>query len=219
MNKINFGIVSIIAASLLTSGIAQAAITTSLDLGDQGAQVTELQTYLATNASIYPSGLVTGYFGALTQAGIQRFQTAQGIVTSGTPSTTGYGRVGPTTMARINNLNGSPNQTAWDAVPVLSNPSVSVNSNSATISWNTNEAAIGQVYYNNLPLISDEATGPRQQPYVSGVAVVINGGYQLSHSTTLQGLQPNTTYYFLARAVDSAGNMSMTWPSSFHTSN
>ena len=218
--KINTGIISAIAISLLSVSVASAAITSSLQLGSSGPQVTELQTYLATDTNIYPQGLVTGYFGSLTQAAVQRFQAAQGIVSSGTPSTTGYGRVGPLTMARINALNtGAGNQTSWDPVPFLSTPAVSITNNSATISWTTNEATIGQVYYDIVPLISNEATGPRQQPFVSGTQVVINGGYQLAHTATLTNLQPNTTYYFLARGVDSGANMSMTWPSSFRTSN
>src|SRR3989338_8023485 len=212
-----FGLVAMLAISFLGAQIASAAITTSLDYGDQGSQVTELQTYLATNASIYPSGLVTGYFGPLTQAAVQKFQTAQGIVSSGTPETTGYGRVGPMTMARINSLLGSGGgQTYWDTVPTLSSPSVQRNSTNATITWTTNEPTQGQVYYNTLTLVFNEATGPRQQPYVSGAYSTDNGGL-ISHSITIVNLQPNTTYHFLTRAVDNVGNMSMTWPSSFTT--
>lgn len=197
-------------------GSVYASLSRSLDLGSTGADVTELQTYLAQNSSIYPSGLVTGYFGPLTAAAIQKFQTAQSIVSAGTPETTGYGRVGPTTMARINSLLGGGGQTYWDASPTLSPTTVQYSSNSATITWTTNEVTQGQVYYNNVPLVFYEATGPRQQPYVSGAFSVDNGG-TTNHSITIQNLQPNTTYYFLTRAIDSVGNMSMTWPSSFKT--
>src|SRR3989338_9122749 len=135
--------------SLFGIQAAYAAISRQLDFGSTGSDVIELQTYLATNASIYPSGLITGYFGPLTQAGVQRFQTAQGIVSAGTPETTGYGRVGPQTMARINILLGSGGgQTYWDTVPTLSSPSVQRNSTNATITWTTNEPTQTQVYYN-----------------------------------------------------------------------
>jgi len=219
MNKIKTILASTAVVSLLSFGVASAAITTTLDLGQSGSEVTELQTYLATDTSIYPSGLVTGYFGQLTKAGVERFQTEQGIVSSGTPATTGYGRVGPQTMARINSLMAGGNQTSWDPVPFLSNPFITVTNNSATISWTTNEATVGEVYYDSTPLRADEATGPRQLPYVSGTHVVDNGGYQISHSVTITNLLPNNTYYFLTRGIDSGSNMSMTWPSSFHTSN
>ncbi|MFA6270355.1 MAG: peptidoglycan-binding protein [Candidatus Paceibacterota bacterium] len=197
-------------------GSVYASLSRSLDLGSTGADVTQLQTYLAQNSAIYPSGLVTGYFGPLTAAAIQRFQVAQGIVSEGTPETTGYGRVGPITMARINSLLGGGGQTSMNASPILSSANVQYTNNSATIAWTTNVASQGQVYYNNVPLVFNEATGPRQQPYVSGAYSTDNGG-TTSHSITIQNLQPNTTYYFLTRAVDTAGNMSMTWPSSFKT--
>src|SRR6185295_12563709 len=158
-----------------------------------------------------------GYFGSLTQAAVQRFQAAQGIVSSGTPSTTGYGRVGPTTMARINDLMGTPSSVSWDAVPFLTKPTVQVNSTSATVVWTTNENTQGQVYYDTTLLRSDEATGPRQLPFVSGILALDGGGMTVNHSVMLQNLLSNTTYYFLTRGIDSGGNMSMTLPMSFHT--
>lgn len=195
---------------------AHAMITSQLDLGDRGGEVSELQTYLAQTASIYPEGLVTGYFGQLTKAGVERFQTAYGIISQGTPATTGYGRVGPQTIAKINSLMGGgpsfPTQTYWDTVPVLGYPSAQTTNTSATITWTTNEATQGQVYYDTTFIRADEATGPRQQPYISGTSAYDSGG--TNHSVTLQNLQPNTTYYYVTRGIDSVGNMSMTWPNS-----
>ena len=213
-----FGGMLVAVSFVSLSGVqsAEAAILIQLDFGSTGSNVIELQTYLATNASIYPSGLITGYFGPLTQAAVQRFQTAQGIVSSGTPGTTGYGRVGPQTMLRINSLMGNV-QAPWDTVPVLSNPSVQHGTTSAIFSWSTNEPTQGQVYYDSMPLRTDEATGPRQQPYVSGTFALDGGGSQMNHTVTIQNLQANTLYYYLVRGVDSVGNMSMTWPSTFRT--
>jgi len=212
---------SVLGLALIVPFYANAALTQTLDLGDSNAEVTELQTYLSTNSSYYPSGLVTGYFGELTKAGVERFQTANGIVTSGTPATTGYGRVGPLTLARINSILGSGNtgggNVSWDSVPMLSEPTVSVTNSSATISWTTNEQTVGQVYWSAIPLTLSEATGPRQQPYVSGTLATNTGTFQTSHSVTVSNLQSNSTYYFIVRGVDSVGNMSMVWPRSFKT--
>ncbi|RJQ36405.1 hypothetical protein C4552_03905 [Candidatus Parcubacteria bacterium] len=55
-----------------------------LDRGDRGAGVTALQSALATDRAIYPEGLITGYFGPLTEAAIKRFQGRHGLVMSGT---------------------------------------------------------------------------------------------------------------------------------------
>ncbi|MEK7650243.1 MAG: peptidoglycan-binding protein [Patescibacteria group bacterium] len=211
-------LVTTLAGAFFGVQIAYAAITNQLDFGSTGSDVTQLQTYLATNASMYPSGLITGYFGPLTQAAVQRFQEAQGIVSSGSPASTGYGRVGPTTMARINSLLGSGGgSVSWDTVPVLSNPIVTVTNTSATFTWTTNEPTRGQVYWDEVPLRSDEATGPFQQPYVSGALALDAGGLQTNHTVIVSNLQANRIYHYLVRGIDSVGNTTMIWPTTFRT--
>jgi len=211
-------VMAVLFFSLLGIRSASATVTSQLDLGDRGSEVTEVQTYLAKDATIYPEGLVTGYFGQLTKAAVERFQTRQGIVSEGTPATTGYGRVGPQTMARINSLLGSGGiQTYGDVSPSLSNAMVQHTNTNATFTWTTNEATQGQVYWDTTPLQFNEATGPRQQPYVSGTLALDAGGLQTNHLVTVSNLQANTTYYYLIRAVDNVGNMSMIWPNSFRT--
>lgn len=46
-----------------------------LKLGDRGTGVIALQMALKTDAALYPSGLVTGYFGTMTEAAVRAFQT------------------------------------------------------------------------------------------------------------------------------------------------
>ena len=58
-NLLSGGIVAVLVFSLFGISAANAMITSSLDFGSTGLQVTELQTYLATNVNIYPEGLVT----------------------------------------------------------------------------------------------------------------------------------------------------------------
>lgn len=216
--KKTIGLGAIILMSFLGVQSASAMLTKQLDLGSTGSDVRELQTYYSADASIYPSGLVTGYFGPLTAGGTQKFQIAQGIVSSGSPESTGFGRVGPTTLARLQVLMGGSPQVSLDQSPILSNLSIVRGSTSATISWTTNVPTQGQVYYDTNPILSNEATGPHQQPYVSGALVSDSSG-QISHSITIQNLSSNTTYHYLVRAVDGAGNMSMVWPSTFVTNN
>ena len=81
-------------------------LTSDLNPGARGQSVTDLQTALKTDSAIYPEGLVTGYYGSLTTKAVQRFQEKYGIVSSGTPTTTGYGRVGPKTRAKLNEVFG-----------------------------------------------------------------------------------------------------------------
>jgi len=72
--------------------------------GSRGVQVSMLQEYLKKDTVLYPEGSVTGYFGPATERAVQRFQTKYGLVTSGTPTTTGYGAVGPKTRNKLNAL-------------------------------------------------------------------------------------------------------------------
>lgn len=78
--------------------------TQDLSFGMKNLLIEVLQKDLARDPSLYPEGLVTGYFGPLTLKAVQRFQTKYGIVSSGTSVTTGYGRVGPRTRAKLNEL-------------------------------------------------------------------------------------------------------------------
>src|SRR3989344_4126949 len=68
---------------------------------DTSGNVTRLQTFLATNSSIYPEGRITGYFGPATIRAVQRWQKAHNIVSSGNPDSTGYGYVGRKTRAAM----------------------------------------------------------------------------------------------------------------------
>ena len=83
-------------------------LSSTLGPGSSGAAVSALQQFLARDPAIYPEGKVTGYYGSLTTAAVQRLQVKYNVVTSGTPSTTGYGRVGPKTLEVINSLCGAP---------------------------------------------------------------------------------------------------------------
>ncbi len=80
-------------------------ITYNLQIGERGSEITILQQWLAKDASIYPEGLITGYFGQLTQAAVIRFQNkyASEILTPW-GLTNGTGFVGSTTRAKLNAL-------------------------------------------------------------------------------------------------------------------
>ena len=77
------------------------AFDRTITLGATGDDVSALQEFLAEDTSIYPEGLVTGYFGPLTEAAVKRWQARNGIVSAGDSNTTGWGLVGPRTRALI----------------------------------------------------------------------------------------------------------------------
>lgn len=78
-------------------------LTHSLSRGVSGADVAQLQSFLIAQGDL-AAGNNTGYFGPLTEAAVKSFQSRNGIVSGGSPTTTGYGAVGPLTRARIASL-------------------------------------------------------------------------------------------------------------------
>ncbi len=82
-------------------GSTSTTFTASLDFGSYGPQVAAVQGFLSQYPELYPEGYTTGYFGNMTKSAVQRFQEKYNIADSNTP---GYGRVGPKTRAKLNEL-------------------------------------------------------------------------------------------------------------------
>jgi peptidoglycan hydrolase-like protein with peptidoglycan-binding domain len=77
MKKITyFGISSVailVSLGMMSQVYAYTVINSQLDPGEKNSDVTSLQTYLKDSPDLYPSGLVTGYFGNLTTAAVIKF--------------------------------------------------------------------------------------------------------------------------------------------------
>lgn len=187
--------------------IASADLTLFLKLGARGTEVSTLQTFLAKDSTIYPQGLVTGYFGSLTKAAVIRFQTANGLGHDGI--------VGPLTRSVINQQMGGGNLGSGYA-PTISNVYVNTSRNSVSVNWNTDESAKGVVYFSNTPLSTYEHENSVD---VSGATAMTDSSLRTSQSVSLQNLQANTQYYYLIYTTDQSGNVSVTWPATFMTTN
>lgn len=199
---------------------SQITFTRTLRRGLSGKDVEGVQAYLAQFPDIYPEGLVTGYFGILTEKAIQRFQKKNDIVSSGTPASTGYGQAGPKTRSKINELitegagksevvpPGLPKapgvQDSIDPVllpkdeditpPIISGvQSKEVTEVSATILWVTDENTTGTVRYDIATPISDTFS-------------VTDMESRTDHTVVLPLLSPGTVYYYSVVASDDAGN-------------
>jgi peptidoglycan hydrolase-like protein with peptidoglycan-binding domain len=178
---------------LLPAGAHAAQITRQLDLGMSNADVTSLQTFLASDSSIYPSGTISGYFGSLTAAAVSRFQKANGLAA--------VGRVGPQTLALINSqMSGYSGGTGADvSAPIINPETVTMASTSATITWATSEAAHDRVMYGTTwPFLYATA------PSVSGTSL------SPTANITISGLQSHTTYYYVLESIDTSGNVMWT---------
>ncbi|OGF77220.1 hypothetical protein A3F23_01890 [Candidatus Giovannonibacteria bacterium RIFCSPHIGHO2_12_FULL_43_15] len=96
--------------------IPLAVFTRDIALGSIGDDVTQLQALLASDTSIYPQGMITGYYGPLTVQAVKRFQAKYGL-----PQ---IGRVGPMTREKLMQVFGSKSSTsATEPSPVPQNPS------------------------------------------------------------------------------------------------
>lgn len=189
-------------------GVANAqtvTVSVTLDPGDSGSQVTALQAFLAADTTLYPEGLVTGYYGPLTEAAVKRFQCRYDIVCSGSPTATGYGRVGPQTLLKIQSISGgislppsgNPSGGSSDVwAPIIDNKAIATTSTSATIHWTTNEPARNRVMYGVVwPFLLASAPS------------IADATFDTSGDVVLTGLSPNTRYYYVPESVDASGNL------------
>lgn len=102
------------AIPALPAPAISAIFQTSLSLNSKGKNVERLQQILAQDKDIYPEGLVTGYFGAMTKKAIQRFQVKYDIASSGP----GYGVLGPKTRAKMKEIFGEESSSPAGLTPV-----------------------------------------------------------------------------------------------------
>jgi len=87
----------------------------ALAQGATGDDVKQLQEFLKTFTGAYPDGLITGYFGPLTEAAVKKFQDQNGIES--------VGIVGPKTQDKLNVLAAAiPAATA--TAPAMTIPAV-----------------------------------------------------------------------------------------------
>lgn len=200
--KIVIGLATMMAFIGIPFFAQAATLTRQLDIGMSGGDVTALQQFLAADPSIYPQGLVTGYYGTLTAAAVSNFQAKNGLAN--------VGRVGPATLALINaSALGGIGGSSDDSAPILQPEAVVAGRTSVTMNWNLNEPAFAHVMYGTYwPFLFDNA------PSVSGL-----GGVSTYQTVTINDLNPNTTYYYVLQSTDPSGNVNQTVGKPFKTTN
>lgn len=176
-----------------------------LKKGSTGDDVTRLQRFLAQDPSLYPEGTVSGYYGALTEKAVQRWQVKFNIVSSGTAASTGYGVVGPRTAAAIALLcstsggSTSPVGGYIQVSPISGNAPLNVNVIATVNSTNSCAGAIYQLNWgDNSSPISIPVAANNCQPvsqtyqhtYLSGGVyqiVLSSGAHQTGATVTVNG--------------------------------
>lgn len=191
------------------------AISSQVNIGERSTNVSNLQTFLAGNLSVYPEGLVTGYFGPLTVAAVTRFQNLFGIDP--------VGRVGPLTLNKINAIiaNGGWSSTSADVSgPWIYSVGNTLSQNTATFTWYTNELASGKIFYYTSPVTMNEGDIKSIGFGATNGSIAVNDGLaRNSQQVTINGLQPNTTYYYVIVSTDLSGNVSVWNPNATFRTN
>jgi len=93
-----------------------------------------------------------------------------------------------------------------ETAPVISNLSTTAATTTATIEWDTDEAASSKIWYSTttpVDLLND--------PFVSSDTLVTN------HTLSLTDLSPGIPYYIVVSSTDEAGNMAASGETSFTT--
>jgi len=204
--------------------------TSDLTVGSTGAQVTSLQAFLIAHGDLTAVSAPTGYFGALTQAALAKFQAANGI----TPS---VGYFGPKTRAFINSMSsttttgtGTGTTTTGTTAPATgvavslssTNPAAgslisSANSGSARVPVLAVNVTAGSSGAVNLSGLTFQKTGVLSDSAISGAYLIQNGQviaqYNSLNSGTLtfSGLNwsiPAGTTQTLTLAIDVSGGLS-----------
>lgn len=197
----------------LSTLAAFSPITSQLEYGNRGMQVTNLQTFLASNPSIYPEGLVTGYYGPLTVNAVKAFQNFYGI--------SPVGRVGPITMAKMNEvmtygLWGSSSGVYDNGTlkaPMFTSVNSTIGRDYATFTWSTDEIATARIFYDKdfVKMSWGEIDSSGLAP-LSGVILNGDGQRRNTQTLTINNLQPNTTYHYILVSTDTDGNVSVWGP-------
>lgn len=193
------GLLVAMLAFVLAPAISYAdTFNVTLKQGSKGGEVSSLQTVLGIHAD--------GIFGPMTKAAVIRYQSSNGLAADGI--------VGPMTRSFLNN-NGTV--VSNGNAPTISGVYINPSRNSATVNWNTNIPARGMVYYSTSPLTTYEHENSVD---VSGLTAINDSeNTHTSQNVSLLNLQAGTTYYYLIYTTSQSGDVSVTWPATFMTSN
>ncbi len=193
-------------APIISNAVISAITSTSASVSWNTNEQATSKVYYSTTT---PVNLAT----ALTVNNGSRVMNRTLSLTGLIPSTTyfyvleskDYANNTATTSTASFTTAAAPDTTA----PVISGTSVSaIATTTATVSWTTNEAATGKVYYSTT------------SPVNLGTALTMsNGSLTTGHTFVLTSLAGATTYYYVLESKDAANNTATTSTASFVTTN
>jgi len=236
-------------------------IANTTDVGSQGDDVKLLQLFLAQDSSLYPDGLMTGYFGKKTEKALQKFAEKYNDDNDNDKGKKNGKKEKHRNENSLNNINKALKGGSWIVVKSATDPNtcivtppghfiarghiknfgkpVSVPCKDlppgiqklldGTITppgLDTTAPTFGTVTVGNLSstgatisVTTSERTYTRAEygtPTAYGTTTSF-GTFGTSTTVTLTGLTPSTTYNFVLRAKDGAGNVGTSTNMTFTT--
>lgn len=229
-----------------SAGLGQ-ALSVALRQGSKGEDVKILQAILAADASVYPQGLITGFFGSLTANAVARFQAKFGI--------SGETGIGAATLAKLNaeadssldidvDANGNTRPCAivppghliapgWlrvkadgtQIVPACQTlpPGIAAQlsgslSLSGVVAVNVGSNSATVDWTTNVAATSKVFYSANAPVNMTTAATVSDNALVTAHVISLTGLTANTTYYFVVESRDASGVVMDSAQGSFTTS-
>src|SRR3989344_6006684 len=163
-------------------------ILRTLQRGARGDDVSRLQEFLG----ITP----TGYFGTMTEAAVQSLQAEEGVTSTGTAATTGYGMVGAKTRAALIRRcggGGGGNSQSFSASPTYWVAPLQVTFRSS-VGGDAYSIDFGDGQTGGINFIPDNADCQIVPPTGSGYPLC-SGKYIASHTYTSNGTYTATLWY------------------------
>lgn len=208
-----------------------------------GEDVKLLQELLATDPEIYPEGLITGFFGLLTENAVKRFQKKAGFEQ--------VGNVGPKTFARLNELltegagNSSKVPPGLLIAPGIKKkiegqfgplpgqtlpPGIMKKLDGASTTPDTTAPAISEIHATSTTSTGTTIAWKTDEKANSAVwygnttpldpdtsSKVSSGAFIKMHETAITGLSASTTYYYIVGSADESDNHATSTEQSFNT--
>ncbi len=190
--------------------------TRTMRRGSSGDEVSRLQQFLARDASVYPEGLVTGYFGTKTVLAVQRWQVKNGILPLDATESNGFGAVGPRTLAamRLVWCLQSSTTAAPFVPPYTSMQSGTAQKPSSTVSASTTVGLPTQITF-TAPIASTSVRKgsilitswqSTNAPLGASVSISLGTPSGAKLAVLKSGLTSSGTFYWAVPAPSSAGS-------------
>ena len=183
-----------VAETSIFVSIPNKAVTKNLSIGMSGGEVTLLQEILSKDSEVYPEGLVTGYYGVLTENAVKRYQKKNGLEE--------VGAVGPLTRKKINSISKEKESVVETTTNTGGYKEVNISFviENGKVSWKTN----GELAKKGVALVWSKEENPVYPAREKDIWVYFKSGTSGSH--ILQAKDGPGIYYVRLCAFDEYTN-------------